>query len=98
MKTEASVGATFRASSMARRNAGAVPRSVTLSESTCAGRACLLFARLARDQQRMHRAPYQHLEVRGGEGLRQVVERTLPQRSTLDSTLGLPVITITIVS
>ncbi|PYP16389.1 MAG: hypothetical protein DMD52_07750 [Gemmatimonadetes bacterium] len=35
MKTEASVGATLRASSIARRNAGAVPSRVILSLCAC---------------------------------------------------------------
>src|SRR5207248_2762954 len=56
MNTDASVGATLRASSIA------------------------LLARFARDQQRVHRSPDQHLQVRGGKRLGEVVECSLTQR------------------
>ena len=39
-----------------------------------------LLARLTRDQQSVHRSPDQHLQVRGGKRLGQVVERPLTQR------------------
>ena len=87
MKTEASVGATRRATSTAFRNAGAdaEQRGVLGWSRRLAARR-----RLARDQDRVRRPADQDLEVRSGERLGEIVPGAGPQHLDVRGDARLP--------
>src|SRR5882762_10496248 len=80
MNTDASVGATRRARSIAWRNIGETPRTWTRSLLPCSRELRLLLLGFDRDAHGVDRPPDENLEMRRREWLGEIVPGAQPQR------------------